>query len=163
MGIQHNENVPVSFADALSGSYLGDPEVVSTLVATFCTGVEQTLSQLQRGEISKEQFDKGCNEAIRHYADIFSARDPGYKPIVGYHGQTLNYKLMADLGEFWRKQRGKWNDDSVAVLFEKLLVNLAESLKRSDGDDMLLGVMMRPTMDYTVGVLLGTEKRQGRE
>jgi hypothetical protein len=160
MGIQHEQEVPPSFSDAFSGSYLGDPAVVGGLVAEYCTGFEQAIYGLAAKEITKSEFDESINAAIRHYADIFSGRSPAYQTIKGYHENTLKYKLMADLGEFWQRRRAKWSDDSVCVLFEWLGANLAESVKRADGDDMLLEIMLKPTYEYTVQVLLGTEKRQ---
>ena len=96
-------------------------------------------------------------------ANIFSGRDPAYRTIKGYHERTLQQKLIADLGEFWRKQRGSWGDDAVAVLFEWLGVILAEKLKLAQGDDMLLEIMLKPSVQYTVQVLLGMEKRHKPE
>jgi hypothetical protein len=41
------------------------------------------------------------------------------------------------------------------VLFEWLAVIAAEKIKRAQGDDMLLEVMLKPTVEYVVRVLTG--------
>ena len=161
MGIQHEQIAPASFSDAFANNYLGSPTVVAELVARFCAGVEADIAGLRAGRLGKEAFVAGLRAQVRRYADIFSGRDPGYKTVLGYHERTLNFRLMADLGKFWQKHRAKWADDPVCVLFEWLAVILAEKVKMADGDDMLLGVALGPTVEYTVGVLTSTEKRAG--
>lgn len=155
MGIQHNESVPPSFGNALVENYLGDPDVVSRLVGEFLAEAESLL-QNSSGE---KEFANKSRALVRHYADIFSGRDASYKTISGYNAVTLKSKLAADLGSFWRSNRAKWDDDSVCVMFEWLLLMLADSLKRADGDQMLLGVMLKPVTQYAVKVFLGIEVR----
>lgn len=156
MGIQHKENVPASFADAFADNYLGNPEVVSGLVGQFCANIEHFMNG---GTASKDDFIAKSHAMIREYADIFSGRSEAYKPMVGYNTITLPAKLIADLGPFWAEHRGKWNDDSVCVFFEWLFVTVAEQVKRADGDDFLLEVMLRPTVQQVVKILLGVERR----
>lgn len=47
----------------------------------------------------------------------------------------------------------------MAVLFEYLAVMAAEKMKRADGDEDLLEIMLKPTVQYVVHVLIGTEAR----
>jgi hypothetical protein len=157
MGIQHEENVPDSFVDAFDGDYLGDPDVVASLVGEFCAGVENLMNG---GASSPKDFNDKANALVRRLADVFSGRDSAYTGIPGYNEVRLPAKLRVDLGEFWTKQRAKWDDDPVCVFFEWLFVHVAESVKRADGDDMLLGVMLKPTVQQAVKVLLGIEQRQ---
>ena len=158
MGIQHTENVPASFLEAFGDNYLGNPDLVNRLVSEFLVSAEVLLGKL--GTIKPAEFREQANTLIKKSADIFSGRDSDYTVIVGYNKVSLGYKLMADLGEFWQKNRAKWNDDAVAVLFEYLLVMLAESLKKADGDEMLLEIMLKPSVQYAVKVLLGVEQRR---
>lgn len=158
MGIQHNENAPASFADALAPNYLGNPETVQRLVGEFLTASEELLFNLGAG-MPKEDFTESAKELVRRNADIFSGRDTAFKTVMGYNEVSLKYKLMADLGEFWQKNRERWGDDAVCVLFEWLFVMLADSYKKADGDEMLLEVMLKPCVQYAVRVLLGIEER----
>jgi len=155
MGIQHKENLPASFGDSFDSGYLGSPLLVNNLVGQFCSAVESLLF----AGIGEEEFVPRATGMIKRYADVFSGRNPEYKVVAGYHDQTINYRLMADLGDFWTKNRAKWNDDAVAVFFEWLLVMLAEKVRLASGDDLLLEVMFKPTFQYAVGVLLGTGDR----
>lgn len=136
---------------------LGDPEAVARLVGEFCAGVENLM---HGGAASPEDFNDKANALVRRLADIFSGRDAAYKTIAGYNEVRLPAKLRVDLGEFWQKQRAKWGDDPVCVFFEWLFVHTAEFIKRADGDDMLLEVMLKPTAQQAVKVLLGIEQRQ---
>jgi hypothetical protein len=113
-------------------------------------------------EISEDEFLGKVSTLVRRHADIFSGRDPAYTIMKGYNDQTLKYKLMADLGEFWRKNRHRWDDDSVCVLFEWAGVMYINDLKTADDDEVLLGIMFRPTQEYFVKVLLGIESRVGQ-
>lgn len=157
MRIQHEEEIPASLGRAFDSGYLGDPDVVSGLVGRFCSSVERLLCG---GAASKEDFVARSNALIRAHADIFAGRVAGYTPVEGYNSVTLPAKLTADLGEFWTKQRAKWNDDALCVFFEWLFVHAAEFVKRADGDDMLLEIMLKPTVQQAVRVLLGIEERQ---
>lgn len=162
MGIQHQEFIPASFADAFDENYLGNPDNVSRLVAEFCTRAEATIKDLMYGRLDKAMFDTGIKVLIRHYADIFSGRrEPEYKIVKGYNDFSLKYKLMADLGEFWQKRRARWDDDAVCVLFEWLTFALAASIKKfpDDHDDFVKEIELKPTIQYTVKVLLGVEER----
>lgn len=159
MGIQHEEAAPASFSDAFADSYLGSPVVVSGLVGRFCAEVEAALAELHGGRLAGPALVDQMRAKIRRLADIFSGRDPAYTTVKGYHEHTLGFRLMADLGDFWQRQRGVWKDDPVCVLFEYLAVILTEKVKMADGDDILLGVAFGPTLQYAVSVLMGTEKR----
>jgi hypothetical protein len=159
MGIQRDETIPESFAKALDVNYLGNPDTVNSLVSRFCAEFSELLQNLKAGSVDKAQFVESTKQLINQYADIFSGRNASYTTIAGYNNRTLPIKLKADLGEFWQKQRSSWNDDPVCVLFEWLAMILAEKIKLADGDDMLLGVMFKPSIQYTVQVLLGIEQR----
>lgn len=139
---------------------LGDPDVVAGLVGQFCAEVESLMSG---GASSKEEFRAKANGLIHAYGDIFAGRTDVYQPIPGYNMVRLPAKLKVDLGEFWQQHREKWGDDAVCVFFEWLFLHVAESVKRADGDDMLLEIMVKPTVQQAVKTLLGMEKRQGGE
>lgn len=157
MGMQHEENLPASFAESFSGKFLGDPDVVAGLVGGFCASIEQLMNG---GASSKEDFVEKANSLVREYADIFSGRNTSYRAVAGFNNVTLPAKLRADLGEFWALHREKWGDDSVCVFFEWLFVNMAEFIKRADGDDDLLEIMAKPTVQQAVQHLMGTEQRR---
>lgn len=157
MGIQHRENVPASFSKSFEAGYLGDKAAVTRLVAEFFAGVENLLNG---GAANKEDFVAKSNGLIRAYGDIFAGRVEAYKPVQGWNAVSLPGRLRADLGEFWAAQRSKWEDDPVCVFFEWLFVSAAEYIKRADGDDMLLEVMLRPTVEQAINHLLGSEERR---
>lgn len=159
MGIIHTEEVPSSFSEAFSGKYLGDPDVVSALIGEFSAKYEEAFNALRAGS-DKKEFADAANKLVRDYGDIFTGRNPEYKIIAGYHDNTLGVKLRADLGAFWQSHRVKWNDDAVCVLLEWLAVIMSENLKKADGDDMLFEVMMKPSVQYAVKVIVGIEARQ---
>lgn len=159
MSERKTEYIPESFGEAFKDSYLGDPETVTQLVSAFLASFEHMLSDKESGNLSPAMFVEKAHAMVSHYADIFSGRAPGYRAIAGYHSRSLGNKLKVDLGEFWQKNRGTWNDDPVAVLFEYLAVMAAEKMKRADGDEDLLEIMLKPTVQYVVHVLIGTEAR----
>lgn len=70
------------------------------------------------------------------------------------------FDLSNDLGEFWPTHRVKRGDDAVCVFFEWLFVTAAEYIKRADGDDMLLEVMLRPTVEQAINHLMSFEERR---
>lgn len=159
MGIQHQEFVPKSFGQAAADNYLGSPAVTGGLIAQYCAETEANINELRAGRISKAEFLPCLQTRVRRFADIFSGRDAAYQTIKGYHENTLRFRLMADLGEYWQGHREKWGDDPVCVMFEWLAVIIAEKVKLADGDDMLFGVMMGPSVEYATKVMLGTEAR----
>lgn len=152
--------IPASFGDAFAGDYLGDPDVVARLVAEFCTSFEDVLAQRAAGSIEAAEFLKSSRALILRFADICSGREPAYRIIMGYHDATLAAKLIADLGDFWGSNRENWNDDPVAVLFLWLGLILADKLKLAKDDEVLLGIMIKPSVEYAVNVILGIEKRR---
>ena len=153
------DSIPESFASAFGAKYLGNPDIVKRLTSEYLVQFEALLRSRSEGQVSAEEFQADFKTLVYQYADIFSGRDTTYTIINGYHNFTLKFKLMADLGEFWRKNRARWNDDSVCVLFEWAAVMYANDLKKAQDDDILLGVMFRPTQEYFVQVLLGIERR----
>lgn len=160
MGIQDVEFLPDSFGDAFKDNYLGSPEVVSVLIAQFCSSVEAQVKDLMFGRVDKGNFVLHLNHEIRAKADIFSGRNPDYITIKGYNEHTLWFKLMADLGGWWGEHRAKWDDDALCVLFEWLAIMVAEKVKLADGDEMLLEVMLRPSVQWVCHELLGIEARR---
>ena len=150
---------PGALSDTASPTYLGNPDVVSALVGGFAANVEAMRTGLLSGSVSGEVAKHDLRAKIRNLADIFSGRDPGYQIIKGYNDVSLGPKLRADLGEYWQRSRAICNDDPVAGLFDWLAAVIMEKLKLADGDDMLLEVMLKPSMQYAVKVLLGIEAR----
>lgn len=155
------EEVPPSFLEATNGHYLGDPEVVSTLVGTFCANVEVAINQFREREIPKEHLDLRLRGLVVGVADIFSGRAEDYDIIKGYNDVTLAIKLRADLGDFWTSNRASWNDDAVCVLFERLALEVAHAMKTSPlpEDDYMREIILKPTVQFVVRELLGIEER----
>lgn len=151
--------IPSSFGESLTGNFLGDPSVVAQLVGEYAAYVENLIKRTWSKQIDDAECAKQGGELTKRYADIFAGRNEDYHFVKGYNDFTLPAKLKADLGEFWQKRRGDWNDDPVCVLFEWLAMMIADKMKLADGDDMLFGVMIKPSMQYTVKVLLGIEER----
>jgi hypothetical protein len=151
--------VPESFALAFKQGYLGDPEVVSSLVGGFCASAESLLHNMGSGATSKARFVDRSKALVRQYADVFAGRNPVYQTIAGFNERSLPNKLRVDLGEFWQFNRKNWDDDPVCVLFEWLFVHTAESVKRADGDDDLLEIMLKPVVEGAVKILLDIERR----
>lgn len=151
--------VPPSFFESAVSGYLGNPEVVTPIVAGFCQAFEQALRDKEYGKINPGEFVEKVTALTRDTAAIFSGDHSDYKIIPGYHDGALRYKLMADLAPFWRRARERWGDDPVCVLFEWLAVMMAEKLKETQGDEILFQVKFGPLMRYAVGVLQGVEAR----
>lgn len=141
------------FNASLAPNYLGNPTLVSGLVAAFCADVMGLV------ESHGPEFKRESRDLVMQLADVFAGRNPEFITIKGYNETSLKGKLMADLGDFWRVQRSDWNDDPAAVLFWLLFVQLVEALKRADGDEVLFGVIMRPHIQGVVQRLLGIERR----
>lgn len=151
--------VPEPFALALKSGYLGDPELVASLVGGFCASAEELLGHLRSDVMTKARFVERSKALVHQYADVFAGRNPDYQTIQGYNERSLPNKLRVDLGEFWRSNRHNWDDDPVCVLFEWLFVHVAEFVRRADGDDDLLAIMLKPYVQNTVKHLLGIEQR----
>lgn len=111
------------------------------------------------GSVSGNTAVAELKSEIDRLAGIFSGRDSGYSVIKGYNDHSLGEKLKIDLGQHWNDRRHEFADDPVAVLFDWLAALVIEKWKLADGDDMLLGVMIGPSLQYTVKVLLGIEER----
>lgn len=150
---------PGAFSDTSSPTYLGNPDVVSGLVGGFAAKVEAIVSAVSSGAVSGDDANFELREEFARLAGIFSGRDAGYSIIKGYHDHSLGEKLKIDLGPHWNVRRDAFGDDPVMVLFDWLAALVIEKWRLADGDDMLLGVMIRPTLQYTVKVLLGIEER----
>lgn len=121
--------------------------------------VEAMVQRVLARDLSGKAAQAELHGAISALADIFSGRDPEWTIIRGYHDFSLGAKLQADLAPHWSKVRAQFNDDPVAVLFDWLAAITVEKVKLADGDDMLLEVMLKPSVQYAVQVLLGTEAR----
>lgn len=145
-----------AFSDTSSPTYLGNADTVNRLVSEFCA---RMLPLLNGNAESKEDFIAQYNALCIEYADIFSGRNPKYQTIKGYNEISLPAKLMADLGPYWRSQRQYCNDDPVRVFFSWLASILHEKLKVAKDDELLLGIMFKPTMQQAVQTLLGIERR----
>lgn len=150
---------PGAFSDPSASDYLGNPDVVTYLVGGFCANVEAVAGALDAQSIEPAEVKVEVGAEITRLAGIFSGRDPVYKTIKGYNEHGLPAKLMVDLAPHWRQHRAAWNDDPVCVLFDWLAALVMEKSKIADGDDMLLEVMLKPSVQYAVTVLLGTDRR----
>lgn len=161
MGIQHEEEVPASFADAFADNYLGDPALVSRLVGGFCAQIEALIKARLSGDISPDQVKSSSSAEVIKLANIFSGRNLEYKVISGYHGQALAAKLIGDLGPHWRAVRAQWNDDPTSVLFDWLARLVMEATRKwpDESDDWVKEIDLKPSVQYTVKVLLGIEER----
>lgn len=111
------------------------------------------------GELSANAAKGQIAQHIRANAAIFSGKDPAYQIVKGYHDVSLPGKLVADLGAFYRANCTGWDNDAVAVLFDWLASLLLEKMQQAQGDEMLLGVMLKPSVQYAVGALLGSDPR----
>lgn len=120
----------------------------------YLAHVEAAFSSARRGTVVD------LKPRVLELARIFSGNDPAHPPVKGYHGFTLPAKLQADLGPFWAAHRAEWGDDAVAVLFDWLGALTLEACRKADGDDDLLGSLLKEPARYAVGVLLGTEARE---
>jgi hypothetical protein len=145
--------------DKASEYYLGNTSLVTRLVGEFSSKIEALVLNLQSQAIGKIEAKAFLAAEIKKLAEIFSGHHPGYNPIKGYNNHLLGHKLKADLGEYWQQHRVEWNDDPVCVLFDWLAALVMEKVKLADGDDMLLEIMLKPSVQYTVKVLLGIEDR----
>ena len=145
-----------AFSDTSSPTYLGNSETVNRLVSEFCARMLPLLSGQAE---SKDDFLAKYRALCIEYADIFSGRNPKYQTIKGYNEISLPAKLRADLGPYWRSQREYCNDDPVWAFFSWLGSVLHEKLKIAKDDDMLLGIMFKPTMQQAVKILLGIDQR----
>lgn len=96
---------------------------------------------------------------MRRLGAIFAGETAGYEIVKGYHDVTLPAKLQADLAPHWRRVREKLDGKPVYGLFDWLAALLAEHWRTAKGDDMLLGVLIGPSIRYAQGVLLGIEPR----
>jgi hypothetical protein len=150
---------PDEWSDPTGGNYLGDPDVVSGLVGGYLAELDAIAESVRSGVPVGEAGTRLATQ-IHRMADIFSGRDSGYAIIKGYNDFSLGVKLRADLGEYWSEHHGKWDDDPVACLFDWLSALFFDKWKTADGDDMLLEVMLGPSVRYTVKVLLGIEERR---
>ncbi len=145
-----------AFSDTTSPTYLGNSEAVNRLVSEFCA---KNMMLFEGGAESKQDFIDQSKALVREYADIFAGRNPEYQTIKGYNEISLPAKLRVDLGPFWASQRKYWDDDPVCVFFSWLGRMLYEKLKLAHGDEMLLGVMFKPTMQQAIKILLGIDER----
>lgn len=150
---------PGAFSDPSSATSLGNPDVVSVLVGGFAAKVEAIAMAASSGEVPGDSAHAELGAEITRLAGIFSGRNPGYSIIKGYHDFTLGIKLRVDLGPHWHAHRHEFADDPVAVLFDWLAALVIEKWKLADGDDMLMGVMLKPSLQYAVKVLMGAEER----
>jgi hypothetical protein len=140
---------------------LGNPAVVSRLVGEFCARCEAMTNEVRDKVIDPAAVKVEIGQQIRRLANIFGGRDPGYTIIRGWHDVSLAGQLIADLGPFWRKQHAEWNDDAIAVLFDWLAAHVIEQTHKCQGDDLLLGVKLKPSIQYAVTSLLGINRRAG--
>jgi len=113
------------------------------------------------GQISPDQVKATASHEVTKIANIFSGRDKSYQVIKGYHGYSLPGKLIADLAPHWRTSRDRWNDDATCVLFDWLACLVMDATKKwpDESDDWMKEIDLKPSIQYTVKVLLGIEER----
>lgn len=158
--VELEREIPPSFGDSMADGFLGNPEVVTGLVAAYCAKFQDALFRKEQGDLSPSEFLVVMDQLVHENSDIFSGRIDTYKVIPGYHDGTLPQKLKADLGAFWSAHRAAWGDDPVCVLFEWLAMMLADKMKLAGGDELLVQASFQPSMQYAIKVLLGIEDRQ---
>lgn len=153
---QNGYYLPPIFVDGPEANYLGSPDVVAGLVGEFCARAEKLLMD---GIEDKQKFKAEAEALIRRYAGIFSGKEPDFGTVKGFHGIALPQRLKVALTEFWDRRHEYWAGDAECCFFEWLFVTLAEFVKRADGDDWLLGVMVKPTVQQAVKTLLDFDRK----
>ena len=148
---------PGAFCDPSSPTYLGNPDVVSSLVGKFCADVEALLVRLSSRDVVLSDAKVELHGLVTKIADIFAGRSVEYDPIKGYNGISLDGKVVALLGPYWSSQRAEYADDPMSVFFDWLSAIFTEKWRLADGDDMLLGVMIKPSLQSANRILLGIE------
>jgi hypothetical protein len=151
---------PGALSNPASKTYLGNREVVVQFVGRFAAQVEELVYHVASGRFSSDAVISAIRQEVERLADIFSGRNPEYSVIKGYHDNTLGIKLKVDLGSYWLEHRHEYHDDPVAVLFDWLGALVIEKVKLARGDDIVLEVMLGPSIQYAVDVLLDVEKRR---
>lgn len=149
---------PGVFSDVSSKTYLGNREVVVRFIGKFAAEMEAWVALVATGKLSDDKANAAIRREVDRLADIFSGRNPDYSVIKGYHDNTLGIKLKVDLGSHWIEHRHEYNNDPVAVLFDWLGALVMEKVKLARGDNIVLEVMLGPSIRYAVDVLLGVEK-----
>ena len=145
--------VKTPIGDAVDRHYIECPDMVAYLVGGFCAKIEAIAVAVGSG-LDKAEVKGQVKGEITRLAGIFSGIEAAYSPISSYNESSLGGKLIADLAPFWRVHRAAWADDPRCVLFDWLASLVMEKVKLSDGDDMLLEIMLKPSVQYAVQVLL---------
>lgn len=116
------------------------------------------MFRLHQSRLTADDAKKEIHALILRMADIFAGRNGDYAPIKGYNGYSLDGKIMARLGPHWSRTRANYNDDATSVFFDWLAALVMEKAKTADGDDELLGVMLKPTLQSANKILLGIDE-----
>lgn len=149
-----------SIAASLADNSLSRIDVVRELVASFCARSEALLAKAVNRTIKDPEYSNQRDALIRELTDIFTGKNPAYRPIAGYHDAGLQGKLSADLGDYYVQRRHAHDDDAVAVLFEWLFAHIGDGMAKGHGDDEVMAETIRIPIKYTTEVLLSIEKRQ---
>lgn len=149
-----------SFAKALDDNYLGSPTVVGKLIGEYIWEICGWIDDSATGKLQAGGFTEKVNERSLEFARIFSGENPDYQPIVGWNSRVggLNAYLKTDLGEFWVKEREKYDKDPFRVFYVWLLCMAFDALKQ--GSDDLIDVAMGNLISKATKHLTGTVKRR---
>jgi hypothetical protein len=141
--------------------YLGDPKVTNALVQEYIMAFRELFYSLYKEEIEKEGFLEEYRALRKKYARIFGGKDENYAPILGVHGPGLAGKLWADLGEYWKANRARYDEDPIEGLFGWLADMYVECLeKHAREDDPVFIVKYGGYIKDATELLLGVEKRR---
>lgn len=152
---------PPEFVGIGEDHYLGNPQVVSSLVAQYCSHVESWIAQRAAGTLSKERFVQLVDGLGAEYAAIFAGQNPEFRTIEGFHGVwlTLGARLRVELGQYWQDNRGRYDDDPFRVFFAWLAWVVFDAMQKADGDESLQETILSPKIEQAVRLLLGTDRR----
>lgn len=150
---------PPEFVGLGADNYLGNPHLVTRLVAEYCSKCRALLEQRAAGQIDEARFVKLADGVGGEFADIFAGRNPAFTIIIGYNNVTLNARLRVELGSFWQENRDRYGDDPYRAFFGWLLWAVFNAWQKADGDDTLEEVIAGPSVAQAVRLLLGTDRR----
>lgn len=149
---------PASFSVALEDGYLGNPSVVASLLATYCSFAQGTMERLQSGEIENDLFVSLLKDAGSKMAEIFSGKNPKYTPIIGWNSVSLPARLQVELKHYWTQHRDEYDGSPLRVFFAWLCWAVYDTMKRTDDPD-LFGIIMSGHLSRAQNLLLGVDAR----
>jgi len=149
---------PVGLAASLGDpTYLGNPEVVTWLISQYCLAIVDVTNRRADEAIDAAAFLSEVRELGAIYARIFGGLDPGYKPIAGFNNGSLPYNVRSILGEYWQRERAKYDDDALRVLFAWIAWSVWDTFRAEDS--AIADLKQRDRMRIVVETLLGVNAR----